>query len=231
MVSPQARSQAPLHQRLFSLFFILLMFWCSPYHHYTLLSAATKYSAHNISSVLCIIRITVHHASPFRPPRDFHLSSTSPTSQKNLRPASLLFSLFLFLSFFSTLPMWKYRPSSRSDSTSGVSFDPPRRNWFGRSKKKSPFCKLPLTLSHFLFSLFSLSIFIFFSFSCCFLFLPIPSFIPSFQVPLRSPDGDHWLPHEVLPDSYMLMLMLMPMPRLIIICRTLGWAVLTDWLQ
>ena len=171
-----------------------------------------KYSAHNISSVLCIIRITVHHASPFRPPRDFHLSSTSPTSQKNLRPASLLFSLFLFLflsffnlilSFFSTLPMWKYRPSSRSDSTSGASFDPPRRNWFGRSKKKSPLCKLPLTLSHFLFSLSSLSIFIFFSFSCCFLFLPIPSFIPSFQVLLRSPDGD-------LSYTRYFLLMLMP---------------------
>lgn len=79
---------------------------------------------------------------------------------------SFSLSLSLFLSFFitsfspfSTLPMWKYRPSSRSDSTSGASFDPPRRNWFGRSKKKSPFCKLlSLSLSFSLLSSLSLSL-------------------------------------------------------------------------
>ena len=179
----------------------------------------TVYSLYSVLLTLHTVQyVTVHHASPFRPanPVTFsHLPSSSPTSQKNLLPASLLFSLslslsFLFLSFFitsfspfSTLPMWKYRPSSRSDSTSGASFDPPRRNWFGRSKKKSPFCKLPLTLSHFLFSLSSLSIFIFFSFSCCFLFLPIPSFIPSFQVLFLSPDGD-------LSYTRYFLLMLMP---------------------
>ena len=135
----------------------------------------TVYSLYSVLLTLHTVQyVTVHHASPFRPanPVTFsHLPSSSPTSQKNLLPASLLFSLslslsFLFLSFFitsfspfSTLPMWKHRPSSRSDSTSGASFDPPRRNWFGRSKKKSPFCKLlSLSLSFSLLSSLSLSL-------------------------------------------------------------------------
>ena len=128
----------------------------------------TVYSLYSVLLTLHTVQyVTVHHASPFRPanPVTFsHLPSSSPTSQKNLHSFSL--SLSLFLSFFitsfspfSTLPMWKYRPSSRSDSTSGASFDPPRRNWFGRSKKKSPFCKLlSLSLSFSLLSSLSLSL-------------------------------------------------------------------------
>ena len=78
------------------------MFWCSPYHHYTLLSAATKYSAHNISSVLCIIRITVHHASPFRPPRDFQTSIYRPHLQLPKKTFVQLHSFSLSFSFSSS---------------------------------------------------------------------------------------------------------------------------------
>ena len=67
----------------------------------------TVYSLYSVLLTLHTVQyVTVHHASPFRPanPVTFsHLPSSSPTSQKNLLPASLLFSLSLSLFSLSLL--------------------------------------------------------------------------------------------------------------------------------
>lgn len=72
------------------------------------------------------------------------LSSTVNSSH----PFLLLFTLIHYIHspLIQPLPMWKHRPSSRSDSTGPFDLhhqpsSTSPRNWFGRSKKKSPLCK------------------------------------------------------------------------------------------
>lgn len=145
-------------------FFFFFLFLCSLYHYLYFIQSTHSTQCYS----LCIPYNTLPFITlaPFALPIPWlslicHLHLQLP-KKTFFQLHSFSLSLSLFLSFFitsfspfSTLPMWKYRPSSRSDSTSGASFDPPRRNWFGRSKKKSPFCKL-LSLSLLFSSLLSL---------------------------------------------------------------------------
>ena len=144
------------------------------------------------------------------------LSSTVNSSH----PFLLLFTLIHYIHspLIQPLPMWKHRPSSRSDSTGPFDLhhqpsSTSPRNWFGRSKKKSPLCKSisPFCLSSSLsfhssfwgvfFILLSIC---FFSPFCHSLVLPFIRFslVPglSFQPPFRK-DGEHYLqvqPYQVL---------------------------------
>lgn len=133
----------------------------SPNLHLYLLWQPSRQSRHfAISPSLCVSLLHSQLLSPFS-------------------PILHTFIHYIHSPLIQPLPMWKHRPSSRSDSTGPFDLhhqpSSSPRNWFGRSKKKSPLCK-SISPFYLLSSLSSYS-----SFWECLLHSSLPSVIPSFS--------------------------------------------------
>lgn len=156
---PQTRNSGRNHQRLFFMQRMSVTVTCFSYTIVQVLcllfspSLLHTYSVHTYSILLISSNLHLYLLwKPSRQSRHFAISpsvSVSPPQFTPLSPFSPILHTFIHCihsPLIESLPMWKHRPSSRSDSTGPFDLhhqpsSSSPRNWFGRSKKKSPLCK------------------------------------------------------------------------------------------